>query len=436
MRCTRPGHADVILPGTTISGSDEYGEQIAVATFTPPSGYTTGYLQLYSEDVFWGYITVSDEATLFDTDGSTKVFDAIGPASAAVYTEVAVTATVPGGTTSMHWEAHAETGAGEWLLDDAGLTHLAPPVTSAQVVASLLLDPDTGAPLPVVAGTIVGAETIPYDWHVYNLTNHDALEHFSRVVASPPREWRVNNDRTLDWDVAEDLFVDHAPGTASEIIFVDGSDVDIAVPRTSEDTTDRPTKVRLIGAERKYANGQNAIIAASAEVPGTEVDYLGNPANRSLLIEDSTVNHYGYAAALLTDQVTKLAEPPQNVTVTLKGLSTRPPHGVGDWLYVYKPDAGLTTDPASTPVAMVEGEATWPVGKRLLGRTRRLGTSHRIVIRRLDGTTFDLGAHTRIRWETDVTTLELGERPYEFAADSQGGDVGIQFLRSRASAPR
>ena len=431
--CSAVDRPDIILQGPTLQDT-EGAKQIVEWSFQTPSGYDLVQQQLYSADVGPESFYVG-EGTLTDDDNTTRVRDGLGPsaAGAATYTAVVSYGAVPEGAERLRVELVAETLAGEWAVDDVTLIHVdVTPATAAGVVASLLVDPDTAAALPVIAGTIVGPEDIAGDWHIYNLHNREALDHFSRVIADPPREWRVNTDRTLDWDTAANLFVDHLPDTDDEIILL-SRDIDVEdTPSVSEDTTDRPTRIRLIGAERESTSGARTLVAASADVAGTEEDWNGNPANRTLLVEDSTVEALDHAQAFVADEAAALADPEQTINVTLTGVNTRPSFAVGDWLYLYDPESGLV-DPTAAE-AMVEGETVRPVRKRVLGLTRRLGPSHRIEIRRLDGSTFDLPG---VLWEDeDATSLELGERRPEFVGDSQMGDLGRAYLRFRASSPR
>lgn len=404
------------------------GDERAVEwRFETPSGYDVIQTFIEVVDATGDSFTVTAQS-IVDADPKTAVLDVRAAGGTHGPSLLLRTSTAPPGAEWVRLSVVAESKCGGFVVDDAHLFRTdAGPTTGNEIVAELL------AGTSIVAGDVDCPENIPYDWHVLDLTPLEALDHYCRVVSDPPREYRLNPDRTLDVAAAGALFTDHAPGTATAILLLE-EDLDVpgGIPPVVADAEKRATEIRVIGAERSTVSGRKVIITATAQVPGTpEVDWNGNPVRRTRIVSDSTVDHFGYADALAVDLAAAEAEPPLAIEATLSGIGTRPAFGAGDWVYVCKPTAGIQD--LANPT-MVDGEVVFPRRLRVLSLTRRLGPSHRIEVRRADGTTFDLPG---VRWEPeDATDLKLGERPRSFVADPQGGNAGRQYLRDRASSPR
>lgn len=400
-------------------------ERIAF-TFTPPTGYDEAAIRVMSSDIQFGSYWIG-EGELNEDDAGSAVRQE--PSAWSGSGTVTLDAVAPEGATSVHLEVVAEREAIDWTVDNVTIRRVATPVTGDEVVESLLTDPHA---LSVYPGDLDCPEAIPYDWTVRNLSVRDALEHYCTVVSEPPREYRINPDRSIDVGTAETVFADHSPDSAAPIILLP-LDIDVDNLDDVEATMEeRATELVVIGAEHRSVNGTDVPLTAEAVVPGTvQVDWNGIALDRSRIVADSTIDHLGYAQALADDLAAAEADPPLIVGVTLKGLDTRPAFGVGDWIYVYDPASGLL-DPENE--TSVDGEIVWPRRVRVLGRTRELGPSHRIDIRRTDGSTFTLPG---VQWSTqDATSLTLGDRQPEWRTDPQGGDPGRQYLRDRASRPR
>lgn len=430
--CRGPAVPVLIMTGPTISQSAGIsGLQSAVYDITLPAGYDNFIPEVYVEDVHSGAYFLG-RGTIFDTDPTTSVFDTVTDAAWPTFTTLNQTRTVPVGTERVRVEMVADPNAGAWTVDDVALYRTGVAFsTAASVVNALLLDPDTGQPLPVTAGTITGGEIIPRDWRVVNRQNRDALELLSTVIAFPKREFRINPNGTMDWGTSAQVFVDHSPSSSTPIVLLE-FDLDVAqLPGAARSSADRASKVIVIGGSRPAATGQQTQITATAPAPVIGADWNGRPINRSLLVEDSTVDHLEYGQALATDAIARQAAPATTIAATLTGSRTRPSFDVGDWVYAYNPESGLT-DPANPTT--VEGRVVFPVRLRVLGRSVTLGSGYRIRIRRDDGSTFLLAG---ARFEpANATSLELGNRRGEFSPDAAGGDTGRQYLAFRASAPR
>lgn len=404
-------------------------------TFTPPSGYEGASPVIITEDIRGASFILTD-MHVYDQDTSTYVVDTDSAASGG-WSLLTRAFTAPVGTDSVHVEVVAEKGGGGWLVDDVTLTRTSVPIsTGDDVVAATLVNPQTGLPLSIGAGTINCPETIPYDWRQINLTNRAALDHYCTVVSLPSREYRItaSNPPLLDVATVAELWPDPGPSAA---FLPDDIDVEeIAPPAT--DIAGRATEIELIGNEVPLLSGQTRLITASAQVPGpTEYDLNGNPIVRRKPVTDGTIDHIGYAQARADDLADQEANPAWAVKVVLSGTDE---YGVdrakliqaGETLYLYKPDAGIV-DTANE--AMINGVEVFPRRGRVLELQRDHGPSYRVVMLRPDGSTWDLPGVTPS--EDDRTQVTVGDRlPQEWTADPQGGAAGKQYEDDRKSRPR
>ncbi|MCA1569300.1 MAG: hypothetical protein LC798_03050 [Chloroflexi bacterium] len=394
--------------------------------FVPPSGYGYVIFYLWSMDVDGGYYYVG-QPTVRDNDSSTLVREVISGSAYTAGVTLTRTSGVPIGAQSMHAEIAAEVDANGWEVRNVSLKRIAAPLSTGNaIVSALLTDPATGAASSVRAGTINCPEVVPYDWRIRNLTNRQALDHYCNVVSEPPREYRLNPDRTLD--VGTDIFVDHSPESASPIVLLP-DDIDVTgIEGVESNAEGQATEVKVLGAEMHGGNVEGQLITATAPVAGSpQLDYNGNPVRRTRLVVDASVDQFRYAQALADELAAVEANPGLSLTATVAGVNTRPAFVPGDWVYVYDPESGLK-DPANA--TFVDGEPVFPRRVRVFGRTRQLGPGYRIDIRRNDGTVFTLGG---VRWsDKDETSLTIGERRPEWQADPQAGSTSDQYLRDRA----
>jgi len=441
--CRGPAVPLLILDGTSIATNVDAppGVQRAIFDITLPSGYDSFVPTIYVADVHGGAFFLG-RGTIVDTDDKTSVADVYSrPPDMAGYGTIAVASTAPTGAETVHVELVAEANSGQWIVGQVGLkrTDLAP-ATGNAIVAALL------AGTSVVPGVVNCPETIPYDWTIRNLSPWEALVHYCTVISSPKREFRINPDNTIDVGTAATVFTDHSPSSPSPITLVAG-DIDVEpLPDVETDLDERAQVIKVIGAERQRTGAQTPIlISATAAVLGTApTDWFGATVRRVKVVSDGTVDHWTYAQALADDLAARESEPVLSVpakltpmaaaTTTALDVPPRPSFGVGDWLYVYDPDNGLS-DTAYTDD--INGEAVHPRRLRVVNRTRQLGPGCTVTIRRLNGSTFDLASKAGIRWsDKDETAVTLGQRPPDFLSDPQGGNAAGQYLRDRASRPR
>jgi hypothetical protein len=397
--------------------------------FSPLSGYGSATVKIVGVDVDGGPIWL-DDLTVIDTDPTTAVTDTQSSVSFVGLLEV--TATVPAGAERVHVAAVAEKEGYGWRVHEMSLARVVDtPATGEDVIRALLLDPDTGAEMAVVAGDIDAPDVISADWEVRNLGVREAQRQFASSVASPVLEWWTDVERRQHWGPAETLFTDHAPGTDEEVLFLEGDLPVEALPPRDEDATNRATKVKLVGAERPTATGTPTNVTATASDTSGTRDYNGRPLNRSLLVEDSTNDHQGLAEAAAATSLTNNAQPVRTFDVALSDTRTYPAMKPGDWVYAHKASAGMVgAYPAETQQGTVYAEQF-----RILGRRRELGNGYRFVLRKGPGAEMDLTPI--VRTGTTRTTLTLGERrPPDITTDAAGRPLADSLLRLRASSPR
>ncbi len=421
---TSPYRPSLVIEGPDLRGQQE-GEPLQETTFsvTPPSGYNGLAQALYSEDVPGA--TYVGQGTLIDKDRSTYVADAIAdnPNGAVTINTVA-----PVGTESVRVQVVGEIFATAVVALVELIRTTADPATGNDVVGDLLVHPTTGLPIGIAAGTIDCPEVLPFDWRQIKMTLLAALAHYCDVISEPVREFKINPGLPPTIDVSQ------VPFTQRQIVLMP-TDLDVQeVEDPTVDVTNRATEIEVIGTEVTTLSGQTVLITATAQVPtdSADRDLNNNLIVRTRPVSDATIDTFGYALAFAADQALKEAFPGMVVDATLTGMPyTRGPLDVGDWLEVYKPEAGIMDriNPKT-----VEGVPIFPRVMRLVARDREHGPQYRVDMLRPDGSTFPL---TYNESAADVTKITLADRRlYEWEADPQGGSTGVQYMRDRAGKPR
>lgn len=445
--CKRAGFDDIVFDSAPAAATDGTRHQL-VFEVTPPSGYDEIIPDVVGTDIEGDNWYVAN-GQMRDVDTGTVVFDAVSavdPAAASPF----VNATAPEGAESVRAAVVVMAGTSGWSMAGVSLARTGVPIaTGASVLADILTHPDTGDPLSILPGTIDAPDPIPYDWIARNMHRFAQLNHLCTVVAAPPLEYKINAALPPTMDASPFPFVDHAPGGPSPVVYRP-QDIDVqTLPRVETNTEGRATEIELIGAELESLSGQKYFVTATAQVPGSTERDLGNrPIRRTKQVQISTVDHDGYAIARAEELARLEAEPPLSVTATLNeldddtatelGEDPRPPVGVGDYVYPWKPEAGLKGGPEYATT--IKGETVFPRRMRVLSRHREhvsvgsAGSRYRIEMLRPDGTTFPL-VGVRPSPE-DVTTLTLGDRFLPWEADPQGTAESEQWFADRARAPR
>jgi hypothetical protein len=274
---------------------------------------------------------------------------------------------------------------------------------------------------------------------VLHLTLRAKLQHLSRSgLATPVREWRFYLDTstgkpTMDWGLPR-----RSSPTARPDL------------RRRRPQADRPAQVKPIGsqsgherrwssgADRQRPDGPPTQITGSATNPNSDLlDWDGNPLNRTKTVPDSSANHPDYAAALARYQADLALTPAENVRMRVSDLRAWAEKGlahVGDWIYVYKPDAGIVDFARAMQYL---GQTIWPKRLRIISWTWRLGSGDfRLEVHR-PGLSRMVVDPNLVRWESETTAeLELGDPLPDFSPDQEGGPALDQLRRLRSSMPR
>lgn len=398
---------------------------------SPPSGYDTAQVKVFSGDILADSIYV-DDITLIDADKATTVVDLVSGTAAGSYTQIAGTAAAPSGTERVRLDVISEDKGGGWCVDDIVFSRNGGPTSTTTILDDLLKNPATGTSI-LTAGTISGGDNILYDWHAKNLTNREALQYVSRSgVALPNREWRVNPTATLDWGTAAQLFADR-----TDVVLTDGDLVLLGTPQADTTGENQLTKVKVVGADRPRPGAPfgltTQITGTSTASAGSAVDWFGNPLSRTRVVEDSRVDHQSFANSYADYLVGFVNGQRTNIQFALSDWRQVGRFSVGDWIYAYSEEAGLVDATRERDLA---GRTVYPQRSRVLSRTWKLARStFRIEVRRPDGTTLDIS--DSVRWEQSTSSdIEVGDFYPEWTADPLGPAPGNQFLNFRSSAVR
>lgn len=401
--------------------------------FTPPSGYDVVVLHFQSLDLRGDYGWL-DQVELRDVDTSTRVTDGLLGPVLADWTAFTVDATAPAGTDTARVELVAESPADGWQVDDVDFRFINVTVpTVAEVARELLIHPDTGFDL-LYAGDISGDETLGYDWSIRNLPLRSAIRHLAQGgLASPIKEWVTDPDGTFRFGTADELFVDRTQ------MIITAEDAHVVPPPQGLDATatveDTGEVVRLIGATRPAVQQRRfKTYDGLAENPSMGSDFLGNPLARVLVVEDSTVDHAGFAAAQARVIADERAEPDVAISVALNDWMAVSEFNVGDWIYLWMPDHGI--EDLDNPITLEDGRVVFPVRKRVLGRVWTLGEGPFSCKVYEHATADPVDITDQVKWSGKTgATLEVGDLLPDFTTDPQGGGAYRQYLRFRASQP-
>lgn len=163
----------------------------------------------------------------------------------------------------------------------------------------------------------------------------------------------------------------------------------------AQDVKDWTTRVVLL------AEGEgDAIATAAADNPNNPyVDMRGQPIKRVRVISESTTAPPN-AQARANWQLARFVEPRSSLTLTTDDYDVSGAFAVGDWAYVWDPDAGLV-DPENE--IMFRGERINPIRLRMVGATWPIRPGTTVAYRAQDGSWLDLTPYVaREGGETEV----------------------------------
>jgi len=406
----------------------------------PPSGMTAMIPSITVTDVAGGYGTAAfyvDDMSITDEDATTAVFDVATSNFEENWIPYAVDVTAPNGTQRARCQVIAENGCLGWNVDDVLFSRLITGwqtrATAGQIVRDCLTNPVAGTPILTI-GRVYGDQAILYDIRVKNQTNKALLDHLCKSgLVLPQREYRANPDLTLDWGRDVELFADR-----TDMVLAPNDFHLLADPAVEQSNEERVNRVKFLGADRQAVNGIKAPLTAEAYNTLTDaVDAFGQPLERVLLSQDSSIDQLPVAVSYAAYQAERNNQPAQAIQVQLADWRAWGRFNVGDWIYLYKPEAGLEdlTRPETT---LGDGRVVFPARKRVLSRTWHLGSgTFRVFVVDPANRAQPIDVTDAVRWERDtVAQLDVGDRLPEFAIDPEGGNADVQFLRYRASITR
>lgn len=295
-------------------------------------------------------------------------------------------------------------GMNVWLADSDGkgdLLESAVQITGQTFANSIRAILGSGT--AVVEGTLYSGVAGTYTGrHVYQ-TRRKAIDFICTTMGG---EWRVNGRGELDAGPATSLY----NATPDTVIVkrrpnrhTDGDDLTMHGLRgdmgVASDVKDWTSRVVLL------AEGEGTAIAtASATNPANPyLDMRGEPVNRTRVISESTTAP-GNAAARAAYQLARYVEPRHALTLTTDDYDVSGAFAVGDWAWIWDPDAGLV-DPDNE--IMFRGERINPVKLRMVGASWPVRPGTTVAYRAQDGSWLDLTPY--VAREGGETTVAVGD---------------------------
>ncbi|MET8334355.1 fibronectin type III domain-containing protein [Streptosporangium canum] len=246
-----------------------------------------------------------------------------------------------------------------------------------------------------VLGSVPGTYSGRHQWQ----SRRKAISYVCDTMGG---EWRVNGDGTLDAGLATSLFRSNPDcvivrhGADGRDLALTGLPGDMSLARDVQDWT---TRVVLL------AEGEgDAVATGSADIGSNPyLDLRGQPVKRTRLISESTTSN-GNAQSRAQLQLNRFSGTRNAMRLSTMDYDVRGSFQVGDWVWVYDPDAGLLDTNNEivyrgqrfNPIKLRAVEASWPVAE---GMT--------VAHRAQDGTWRDLTPY--VRWEAGSTSIVVGE---------------------------
>lgn len=287
-----------------------------------------------------------------------------------------------------------------WLADSDGKGDvIETPITITNQSFANAIRAILGDGTAVVEGTLHSGISGTYTGtHVYE-SRAKAIRFICDTMGA---EFKVTGRAELDAGPAEALY----NATPDTVIVkrrpnrhTDGDDLTLHGLRgdmgLAQDVKDWTTRVVLL------AEGEgDAIATAAADNPNNPyVDMRGQPIRRVRVISESTTAP-GNAQARANWQLARFVEPRSSLTLTTDDYDVSGAFAVGDWAYVWDPDAGLV-DPENE--IMFRGERINPIKLRMVGATWPIRPGTTVAYRAQDGSWLDLTPYVaREGGETEV----------------------------------
>lgn len=315
-------------------------------------------------------------------------------------------------------------GKGPVISGDGLATWLGTPSGVGPVIenATLFTSANVGAvigtlrPAAVGAGTLYslpgsGLYTGTFVWK----TPRDALTSYAQQVSTGPLptqtvEWRVNNNNTLDFGPVASMYVT-SPSTA---VVSRSWGVDMKVRalqgtgQLTEDVKDFTSRLVVLAQGNGASTAVGVANLADIGAANPYYDFFGNQVSMTRVVSASSVSSFNATAAAQT-ALAPYSVPRDQIKLSTQDYDIDGQLQVGDYLWVYDPDAGLIDygneivfrGQRINPVKLRAIEVTWPVVEDMTVAFRTPKTPTNPT-----GTWIDLTDY--VIWETGDTTLVVG----------------------------
>lgn len=289
-------------------------------------------------------------------------------------------------------------GMAVWLgdSDDKGEVFESPVTITGQTFATTITTL-MGSSTAVVVGTLYSVAGTYSGTHVWQ-SRGKAIDY---VCSTMGAEWRVNGNATLDAGPIANLF----KTTPDCLIVRKGAGKDLTLTglsgdmQLSRDVEDFSTRVVLL------AEGEgDATATGSANILSNPyLDIRGNPIKRVRVVSESGTST-GNASARAQLQLNRFTGTRNALRLSAQDIEVDGSFEVGDWVWVYDPDAGLYDTAQEVtfrgqrinPIKLRAVEASWPVTKDMT-----------VAYRHQDGSWIDLTSY--FVPESGGTSIGVGE---------------------------
>jgi hypothetical protein len=289
-------------------------------------------------------------------------------------------------------------GMAVWLgdSDDKGEVFETPESISNKTFAQAITQLMTGS-TSVVVGTLYSVAGTYSGQHIWQ-SRGKAVDYVCQTMNA---EWRVNGNATLDAGPIANLYVTTPTCVvvrkdAGKDLTLTGITGDMQLSRDVEDFT---TRVVLLAE----GEGESTATGAANILSNPYLDIRGNPVKRVRLVSESTTST-GNANARAQLQLNRFTGTRNALKLSADDYEIRGSFQVGDYVWVYDPDAGLVDTAQEitfrgqriNPIKLRAVETSWPVTERMT-----------VAYRHQDGTWINLTDY--VNPETGATSIGVGE---------------------------
>jgi hypothetical protein len=240
-------------------------------------------------------------------------------------------------------------------------------------------------------------------------TPRDALTSFAQQVTQGPlptqiAEWRVNGNCTLDFGPVASLY--RTNPTVAIVAKNEGVDMQVrALPGVAElieDVKDYTTRTVVLASGTGAATAVGAANIADVGGSNPYTDFFGNAVQMTRMISASSVSSFN-ATASAQAALIPYTVPADQVKLTSSEYDIKGELQVGDYAWVYDPDAGLVD---FSQQIVFRGQRINPTKQRIIELTWPIVEDMTVAYRDQSGTWHDLTDY--VQWETGDTTVVVG----------------------------